>query len=235
MKKLGDYFKSWNLSPATLQEATWFHLCYFFGRRGREGWASMTKNTFVIKVDTEGHEYVTMNKTETTKNHQGGHKQKDLDYSDQRMYGVGVEVFRFHLEKLNPAIDRLFQNPLKNYSNEVWFKNEPMGKNALACIMQTISKKAGLSTVYTCHSVRASTIMNLYQGGIGGIGIMAVTKHKNPSSLQHYITDLSAAQKKDISGILGSTLGLEVIFHCIYIVQNFNVFHNNTKAILVLF
>ena len=42
----------------------------------------MTQDTFSVKIDNEQHEYVAMNKTEVTKNHQGGHKQSEIDYSD---------------------------------------------------------------------------------------------------------------------------------------------------------
>ena len=71
MTKLGQYFKNWGAAPDVLLEASWFFLCFYFGCRAREGWACMT---FTIKKDSDGNEYVTMNITETTKNHQGGHK-----------------------------------------------------------------------------------------------------------------------------------------------------------------
>ena len=68
MEKLGQYFTQWRSNPDILVEVAWFHLCFYFGNRGREGWASMTKDTFVFEQDAEGHEYVAFAKTETTKN-----------------------------------------------------------------------------------------------------------------------------------------------------------------------
>ena len=182
------------MNPDHLVEALWFHLCYFFGRRGREGWAQMTKNTF----NSEGHDYVSMGTTEITNNHQGGHKQNDIDYDDQRMYGIGVDIFRFYVSKLHSGCDRLFQHSLR--------KNEPMGKNTLANMMQRISKKAGLSCVYTCHSVRASTITNLFHAGVSTQSIISITKHKNTSSLGHYIGGLSSGQKRECASILTASL-----------------------------
>ena len=165
--KLGVYFQNWNNNPQVLVESVWYCFCFFFGRRGREGWAQMTKDTFFLKNDTEGHRYVTSNTTEVTKNHQGGHKQHQIDYSDQRMYGSAVEIFEFYLTKLNSKNERLFQIPLKSFPCDgILYRNEAMGKNSLAQMMQTISKKAGLSQVYTCHSVRASTITTLFQEDI---------------------------------------------------------------------
>ena len=73
-------------------------------------------------------------------------------------------------------------------------------------MMTNISKKAGLSMIYTCHSVRASTITTLYQAGVPTQSIVSITKHKNISSLGHYIGDLSTAQKRDCSSVLTAAL-----------------------------
>lgn len=204
MMKLSEYFRKWETDPHVLVEATWFHLCFYFGRRGREGWTSMMKDTFEFGTDDEGHEYVAFSKTESTKNYQGGHKQKDMDYSDQRMYGPGVSILKFYLSKTHPMNHRLFQHPLVSYKllEDVWFRNEPIGKNTLSNMMQRISSKAGLSMQYTCHSVRASTISILYRAGIPTQSIINITKHKNEASLSHYISGLSNAQKRECSSVL---------------------------------
>ena len=115
----------------------------------------------------KGKEYATYAATEKTKNHQGGYKQKDLDYSDARMYGKGVVLLKFLLSKLHPDLNRLFQHPLKHFeSGGHWFKKEPCGKDTLGKIMQSISKKAGLANIYTCHCLRASTIISLLKAGV---------------------------------------------------------------------
>ncbi len=72
MMKMGQYFQAWNKN---LQNATWFHLCFYFGRRAREGWTQVMKNTFALKIDTEGHENVCYNISERTTIHQVGYKQ----------------------------------------------------------------------------------------------------------------------------------------------------------------
>ena len=71
MRRLGKYFEDYTKYPEVLMEALWFYLCYFFGRRGREGWPAMTKKTFEVNIDSEGKKYVSMSKTECTKNFQG--------------------------------------------------------------------------------------------------------------------------------------------------------------------
>ena len=209
--KLGRYFSNWDTSALILLEATWFHLCLYFGRRGREGWASMNKETFSIQTDVNGEKYVTTEVTESTKNNPGGSKQSEQDYSDQRMYGPGVEILEFYLEKLNGKINRLWQYPVKNFlaSNLVWYRSEPLGKNYLATMMQKISKNAGLSKIYTCHCVRASTVTTLFRKGISAQKIIGVTKHRSTASLGHYIDGMSTAQKKECSSVLTEALGMD--------------------------
>ena len=114
----------------------------------------MTKRTFSLECDSEGHLYCTMNVTEATKNHQGGHRQRDQDYSDVRMYGPAVDIFKMYLSRLNEKCDRLFQNPAKSVTPDRWFSAEPMGKNTLSNMMQRISQHAGQSQKYTSLRTR---------------------------------------------------------------------------------
>lgn len=59
---------------------------------------------------------------EKNKNHSGGHKQKEQDYSDVRMYEMKqdildpVKAFEFYILKLHPENPHLFQKPKKNQS-----------------------------------------------------------------------------------------------------------------------
>ena len=169
----------------------------------------MKKNHFSLVESSEG-EFIECHKTEKSKNIQGGHKQSEQDYSSNRMYGESVSIFKFFLSKLNPDCERLFQYPINSFviSSEVWFANKPIGKNTLCNMMQRISEKSGLSRIYTCHSVRASCITALFQAGIPPEQIIAITKHKNTSSLKHYISisGMSSEQKKECSSILSSSV-----------------------------
>ena len=65
MLKLRDYFSegldsnnSW-ADPERLLQFVWFSLCFHFGRRGREGWRELSKQSFGIKTDDSGARYVT--------------------------------------------------------------------------------------------------------------------------------------------------------------------------------
>lgn len=213
MLKLRDYFADAMANPGKLQEYVWFTLCFHFGRRGREGWREMNKCDFVTKVDSDGKRYVTMVNAEATKNHQGGHKQKEQDYSDVRMYEMKdcaldpVAAVEMYLSKLHPDSPVLFQRPRNVFDKDgVWFTREVLGKNTLARIMQSISHKAGLNEIYTCHCVRASTVTTLYQAGVDTQRICSITKHRNQSSLAHYIEGSTDSQKREASHILNKAL-----------------------------
>lgn len=52
--------------------------------------------------------------------------------------------------------------------------------------MPTISKRAGLHTTYTNHSVRSTSVTTLRQDGVHANDKMAVTGHKSSQSLLHY-------------------------------------------------
>ena len=155
--KLGKYFEVWPADPTVLLEANWFNLCYFFGRRGRENWAYMTKDTFIFNVDENGQEYVFMDSTQIL--------QRDAEDAEQKMYGPGVVMLKYLIGKLNPNCERLFQYPDKSFRRHgTWYIPSPMGKTPIGKLMQTISQKAGLSEIYSCHSIRGSVIDGLYRG-----------------------------------------------------------------------
>ena len=215
MLKLRGYFSegldsnnSW-ADPERLLQFVWFSLCFHFGRRGREGWRELSKQSFGIKTDDSGARYVTEIQTEQTKNYQGGSKQKDQAYSDVRMYENSTPLdpvgsFEFYISRLHPSCQALFQTPNHHFkkAESRWFRNEPLGKNTIAKLMENISSKAELSERYTNHCIRASTITALYQRGVDAKQICAITKHKDERSLSHYISQTTSEQKRQCSRLL---------------------------------
>ena len=215
MEKLCQYFSEglganslW-VDPERLLQFVWFSVCFYFGRRGREGWRELTKQSFAIKIDDPGARYVTEIQTEQTKNYQGGSKQKDQAYSDVRMYENTTPLdpvgsFEFHILHLNPNCQALFQTPNKHFKQDEsrWFRNKPLGKNTIAKLMDNISVKAELSEKYTNHCIRASTVTALYQRGVDTKQIFAITKHKDERSLSHYISQTTSEHKRQCSRLL---------------------------------
>ena len=219
MKLLGQYFVNKNMCPIKLQQYIWFMLCYHFGKRGREKWRELKSGFYIVNTEG-GQQCIREAATENTKNHQGGNKQTDQDYSDNKIYDPQViESFKLYEEKICKDNQIFFQSPDSTcHVNESrWYKADPIGKNTLCDMMKTISRKAGLSQSYTCHCIRASTITRLFQAGVSAKDICSLTKHKNEMSLNPYIGGLSKKQKTHMEGIL--TDAFQVAFHIQHVVK----------------
>ena len=79
-----------------------------------------------------------------------------------------IAVVRRYLGKLNPKQDRLFQRALYGCSvldldKDIWFMNVALGHNMLGKFMRDLSIAAGLSTQYTNHCVRVTSIVQKLQ------------------------------------------------------------------------
>ena len=109
MQKLGMYFQDYSKTPTKLIQYVWFGMCYYFGRRDREGWRDLKAHSYQLKLDEENHEYLTENTTLMSKNHQGGPRVTDNDYSDPRVYDVTfLKAYKLYFEKRNPSCDAFF-------------------------------------------------------------------------------------------------------------------------------
>ena len=214
LNKIAQYINLYKTCLEILLHCFWFLLCYNFARRGGEGWRQLTRQSFQVGIDDQGKQYLYLSHTERNKNWQGGSSSKAWDYSDTRAYGINiegvhlniVEVFNFYISKLHPECSALLQKPkYKKWSkaeHSVWFDNVPLGVNKINETMKRISDCAHLSMTYTNHSVRATAITVMYQGGVDTKQICNITKHKTEESLKHYIDGQSAEQKRRCSEVL---------------------------------
>ena len=73
--------------------------------------------------------------------------------------------------------------------------------------MKYISSAADLSRIYTNHSVRATAITLWSTAGLTNREIMAISGHRNESSLKSYHSMPSANQLRKCSDVLTSALG----------------------------
>ena len=76
----------------------------------------------------------------------------------------------------------LFQRPKSSGKGEVWYNNMVVGDNVLGKKMKAISQQAELSTTYTNHSIRATTITILDRSGFEARYIMLVSGHRKSYS-----------------------------------------------------
>jgi integrase len=115
-----------------------------------------------------------------------------------------VTSFKKYLDKLHPKLDDLWQRPLNSYleSNPVWYCRSPLGKNTLGNMMAEISQLGNLSNAYSNHSIRATAITALDDGGIETRHIMRASGHKNEGSIRSYSCRLSEAKKREMSDCL---------------------------------
>ena len=118
---------------------------------------------------------------------------------------LSSEIIWVVLWKLNPLCDSLFRRPKKyaNVKDTVWYDNMPLGHNKIGGMMKEISKKTGLSTIYTNHCIRATTTTVLFQAGLEGERITNVTGHHSTTSLKPYIKAPTQHQKRKASEIIG--------------------------------
>jgi len=74
-------------------------------------------------------------------------------------------------------------------------------------MMKDISSAAGLSCIYTNHSVRATAITLWAYAGLTNREIMAISSHCNKSSLQNYHNMPSVQQLRKCSNVRTVALG----------------------------
>ena len=161
----------------------------FFCRRGRQNLRQLKKTDFEIKVNSQGKRCVVKTTDELTKNHRA----HDVQAEEGGMMIANdgpfcpVSSFEKYLSVLNPMNEYLFQRPKKSAGEgEIWYDNMVVGENTLGKKMKVISHQAELSTIYTNHSIRATTITILDRSGFEARHINHVGKrtqkrkqHKN--------------------------------------------------------
>ena len=191
-----------------------FHLI----RRGRENLRLLTKESFAVQVDAAGKTFVYQVVDELDKNHRAN-DQPDDSPGEGRMYErpespyCPVKTFELYLSKLNPTLSCLWQRPRAtehfSHSDEVWYCNVPLGKNALGTFMSSISKELNLSQKYTNHCIRATAVSLLDECNFEARHIMRVSGLKSESSIRSYSRRLSEVKQKEISHALSIACSVE--------------------------
>jgi hypothetical protein len=69
-----------------------------------------------------------------------------------------VATFAKYLLKLNPSNPSLWQRPKKNVliEDDVWYDNSSLGHNTLGKMMDTMSREARLSKIYSNHCLKGT-------------------------------------------------------------------------------
>ena len=191
-------------SPTWLQMRVFVDIMMHFGRLGREGLRDLKKDSFSVLRDATGREYVYIAYNEVEKTRSG--LDMNVDEHNKKMYAepqsekYPVKLFNLYLSKLNPQYSAFFQrpNPHSERSGR-WYDNMAIGKHSLGQMMDKISEKANLSTKYTNHCLRATTITTLKHVGIAPDDICSVTGHWSTHSIKYYCNEPSTADKQKFS------------------------------------
>ena len=197
--------------PTSLQRLVFFQVQYLFCRRGREGLRQLKKDSFAIRVDASGREFIAPTANEHEKNHPGtlGTSYQQMR---QKVYATGeeqcpVKAFKLYLSKLHPLCPWFYQQPKKNIypTSTLWYNKIPLGHNTIGNMMKEISAAANLSQIYTNHSIRATAIRVLNNAGTSDRIICSLSGHRNVNSIMSYCRDASDKQKREMSSALSSS------------------------------
>ena len=89
-----------------------------------------------------------------------------------------VKSFQKYLSMLYNC---LWRRPQDSFDPEeaVWYGNQALGKNTLRTMISTISQRAKLSKRHTNHSIRATCITHLNDGGLQSWKLMRISGHRS--------------------------------------------------------
>lgn len=190
-EKLQTYFSDVAGEPdaVKLTYYIWYQITVHFCLRGGEMQAKLTKKDLEFST-IDGREVLRLATSFVSKNHQGGLAGSDWSSSGVITDESQLNIIKLYLSKLNPDEDRLFQRALTGRKLTAdcpcWFARAPLSHNLLSQMMKRLSAAANLSTAYTNHCVRATSITSMKQAGIDDRRICSVSGHRNIQSLTAY-------------------------------------------------
>ena len=180
---------------------------HFMCRGGSQNLREWKKEDFSVCTDSSGVRYVCKVKDELTRNW----RENNEAQKSQCLKLVGLFAQFFHLKNvtcLNLRNEYLFQRPKKGVdeSDKVWYDKMLVGQRTLAEKMKKLSIEAKLSCVYMNHSITATMITKLDESGYEAQHIMAVSGHRNESSIRSYSSQASLSVKRKMSETLSKSL-----------------------------
>ena len=194
-------------TPSGLQNKVFVDVMVYFGQRGRESLRDMKREDYVLNTDELGNRYFERRDTLTKTRRED----EDEEFGG-RMYEIRdsprcpVQSLIKYKELLNSSCTGFWQRPKSMPREEgPWYDNIPLGINTLGSKMNSIAQKAGCTTKYSNHSLRATTVTTLNDAGFESRDIMTVTGHKAETSLKHY-AKTSALRKREMSANIAKGL-----------------------------
>ncbi|XP_031564984.1 uric acid degradation bifunctional protein TTL-like [Actinia tenebrosa] len=142
-------------SPEGLLRKVFFDLMYLAGsKRSRGTLREQTKDTYGIAEDSEKNlKFIYLKKKSL-----GLNSYPWKIYEKKGNVRCPVANFAKYLSKLNPLSSFLWQRPKKNVlmEDDVWYENSPLGHNTLGKMMDTMSREARLSKMYSNYCLKGT-------------------------------------------------------------------------------
>ena len=79
----------------------------------------------------------------------------------------------------NPKSKAFYLQPLKKYSENLWFRDKAAGINRLRDTVKETCKNAGLPGFYSNHSLRSTCATKLYRCNVDEQLIQEITGHRS--------------------------------------------------------
>jgi hypothetical protein len=195
-------------TPIQLQLLVWIYIMIFFCRRGQENIHNMTKETFEIRTNEQHRRYLVQVIDEETKNHKNT-SEKSIGgrmYEEPGNPLCPLKAYQKYISHLHPNCSRLFQRAKDSFILEetCWYQNRPVGKNAIGKFMKTACKICKITTNYTNHCLRVTSV-NILKGNFSDKDIMSISGHTSVSSLKLY-ERTTEQEKENISDYFSNVL-----------------------------
>ena len=202
-KQLGDH------SPSALLQTIWFNNTIHFGWRARDEHRKAKLGDFTVKREEgpQGTEYVEWTIERGSKTRTGEKETVPLRAFNPKMYATGgekcpVKMFKNYLSRRpvgmrNPE-DPFYLATISNPVSQIWFKQQPLGKNSLGTFMKKMCKAAEITGRHTNHSARRTMITTLRHQNVEPLNIIALAGQRNLKSLDSY-SEASFEQQKGMS------------------------------------
>lgn len=106
---------------------------------------------------------------------------------------------------LNHPEARFYLRPISNPTSDIWFSHQPVGKEKLGRIMNTMAEKGGLTGRKVNHSSRKTFATSLVQAGLPPTEVAHLGGWKNIQTINEYSAP-SVKQQEAASGIISNVL-----------------------------
>ena len=183
-------------SPCTLRDTLLWTIGLYFGLRGGQEHRNLRfhNSQITIKYDEHNRQYLQYTE-DVSKTNQGGLAHRLIKPKVCRAYEntdmpqrCPVHLFRLycsHCPKINTS-NALYLRPLEKKHGDIWYYNQPAGRETLGNVVSKLMKDGKFEGHYTNHSLRATLATRLYEAGVDEQLIQESTGHRSVEALRNY-------------------------------------------------